>query len=92
MSEKKASKGKIFAIIAAAVLGIAAIAGGLSMFLTGNSGQLITAADYRVLDVRDNAQRVSVSGNIEAHKTLTLSTRLTVPDPFNSFDRSGVDP
>lgn len=79
MSEKKASKGKIFAIIAAAVLGIAAIAGGLSMFLTGNSGQLITAADYRVLDVRDNAQRVSVSGNIEAHKTLTLSTRLTVP-------------
>lgn len=79
MSEKKASKGKIFAIVAAAVVGIAAIAGGLTMFLTGDSGQLITTADYRVLDVRDNAQRVSVSGNVEAHKTLTLATRLTVP-------------
>lgn len=66
-------------IIGAGILALLGIVGGVTYVLTRGSGEVVAASDYQVLGIKDNSQRVSVSGNIEAEKSLTLSTKLTVP-------------
>ncbi|MDO4760787.1 MAG: HlyD family efflux transporter periplasmic adaptor subunit [Corynebacterium sp.] len=72
------------ALIGVALLALLAAAGGGVYVMTSNNKELITSADYRVLDTRDNAQRVSVSGQVEAFKTVALTTRL--PGPVQTID------
>lgn len=70
---------KRLVIIGAGILALLGIVGGVTYVLTRGSGEVVAASDYQVLGIKDNSQRVSVSGNIEAEKSLTLSTKLTVP-------------
>lgn len=76
----RAIKGKKrLVIIGAGVLALLSVVGGLTYVLTKGSAETVAASDYQLLAVKDTSQRVSVSGKVEAEKTLTLSTRLTVP-------------
>lgn len=70
---------KRLVIIGAGVLALLSVVGGLTYVLTKGSAETVAASDYQLLAVKDTSQRVSVSGKVEAEKTLTLSTRLTVP-------------
>lgn len=76
----RAIKGrKRLVIIGVGVLALLSVVGGLTYVLTKGSAETVAASDYQLLAVKDTSQRVSVSGKVEAEKTLTLSTRLTVP-------------
>lgn len=66
-------------MIGVGVLALLSVVGGLTYVLTKGSAETVAASDYQLLAVKDTSQRVSVSGKVEAEKTLTLSTRLTVP-------------
>lgn len=76
---KDFSKRKIFFIAAVVIVILALLSAVLYALFGGPKAITLVSSDYQTLEKRDNAQRVAISGNIEAQKTLTLSTRLTGP-------------
>ncbi|MDO4632158.1 MAG: efflux RND transporter periplasmic adaptor subunit [Corynebacterium sp.] len=79
MGIRNLSKRKIFFIAAVVIVILALLSAILYALFGGPKAITLASSDYQTLEKRDNAQRVAISGNIEAQKTLTLSTRLTGP-------------